>query len=87
MLPITVLKLAKALMSFGSPSHRIEAQLAATSKVLGINAKFVHIPSVTMVGFGDRDTRTSDTRTSPIPALFRGRTMVDRLSGGRLCSR
>ena len=33
-----ILVLAKALLSFGAPSHRIESQLAAASKILGAEA-------------------------------------------------
>ena len=51
-----ILKLAKALMTFGAPSHRIESQLSATALVLEVDAQFIHFPS-----FGDMDTRTSET--------------------------
>lgn len=56
-----ILKLAKALMSFGAPSHRIESQLAATALVLEIDAQFIHFPSIVIAAFGDHDTRTSET--------------------------
>lgn len=56
-----ILKLAKALMVFGAPSHRIESQLAATALVLEIDAQFVHFPSIVVASFGDPDTRTSET--------------------------
>ncbi|KAK4699716.1 hypothetical protein P7C70_g6543, partial [Phenoliferia sp. Uapishka_3] len=57
-----ILKLAKALMTFGAPSHRLESQLNATAKVLDVDAQFVHIPSVVMASFGDADTHTSETK-------------------------
>jgi uncharacterized membrane protein YjjP (DUF1212 family) len=53
--------LAKALMTFGAPSHRIESQLAATALVLEIDAQFIHFPSIVIASFGDQDTRTSET--------------------------
>ncbi|OCF43967.1 hypothetical protein I317_02237 [Kwoniella heveanensis CBS 569] len=56
-----ILKLAKALMTFGAPSHRIESQLSATALVLEIDAQFVHFPSIVIASFGDMDTRTSET--------------------------
>ncbi|WRT67610.1 uncharacterized protein IL334_004582 [Kwoniella shivajii] len=56
-----VLKLAKALMTFGAPSHRIESQLSATALVLEIDAQFIHFPSIVIASFGDMDTRTSET--------------------------
>lgn len=58
---IFILRLAKALMTFGAPSHRIESQLEATATVLEVDAEFVHLPSVIIASFGDQDTKTSDT--------------------------
>ncbi|GAA5899654.1 hypothetical protein JCM5296_001388 [Sporobolomyces johnsonii] len=57
-----ILKLAKALMTFGAPSHRLESQLNATAAVLAVNAQFIHVPSVVIASFGDADTHTSETR-------------------------
>lgn len=56
-----LLKLAKALMTFGSPSHRLESQLNATAQVLEVDAQFVHLPTVVIASFGDTDTHTSET--------------------------
>ncbi|OAV94801.1 hypothetical protein PTTG_01049 [Puccinia triticina 1-1 BBBD Race 1] len=56
-----ILKLAKALMTTGAPSHRLESQLNATARVLEIDAQFVHLPSIVIATFGDADTRTSET--------------------------
>lgn len=56
-----ILKLAKALMTFGAPSHRLESQLAATSLVLEIDAQFIHIPTIVIASFGDPETKTSET--------------------------
>jgi Putative threonine/serine exporter len=52
--------LAKALMSFGAPSHRIESQLDAAAKILVVNAAFVHLPAVIIISFGDKGTKTSE---------------------------
>lgn len=46
-----VLKLAKALLTFGAPSHRIESQLQSASHVLRLDARFVHFPNMIMVTF------------------------------------
>lgn len=56
-----LLKLAKALMTYGSPSHRLESQLSATAQVLEVDAQFVHLPTVVIASFGDTDTHTSET--------------------------
>ncbi|PCH33928.1 DUF1212-domain-containing protein [Wolfiporia cocos MD-104 SS10] len=55
-----VLKLAKALLSFGAPSHRIESQLDGASRILKLDARFVHFPNLIIVTFLDSDTRTSE---------------------------
>lgn len=57
-----ILKLAKALMTFGAPSHRLESQLNATAQVLQVDAQFIHVPSVVIASFGDTDTHTSETK-------------------------
>ncbi|KAJ3722927.1 hypothetical protein C8R42DRAFT_702187 [Lentinula raphanica] len=41
-----LLKLSKALLSFGAPSHRITSQLSAAAKILGAEAEFVHLPNI-----------------------------------------
>ncbi|KAG9002872.1 hypothetical protein FRB90_011297 [Tulasnella sp. 427] len=56
-----ILRLAKALMLFGSPSHRLESQLKATAVVLDVQAEFVHMPNIVIASFGDFDTKTSQT--------------------------
>ncbi|KAI0639626.1 DUF1212-domain-containing protein [Trametes polyzona] len=56
-----VLRLAKALLSFGAPSHRIESQLASAGEILDMHVAFVHLPNLIMVTFLDSDTRTSET--------------------------
>ncbi|TXT13524.1 hypothetical protein VHUM_00891 [Vanrija humicola] len=57
-----ILKLARALMMFGSPSHRLETQIQATAKVLEINAQVVYLPNTMLVSFGDDATHTSETK-------------------------
>ena len=51
-----ILKLAKALLSFGAPSHRIESQLVAASEILNAKASFVHIPNTVIVALGEANT-------------------------------
>lgn len=57
-----ILKLARALMMFGAPSHRLEAQLQATAKVLDINVSVINLPNVMLLSFGDPATHTSETK-------------------------
>ena len=56
-----ILRLARALMYFGAPSHRIESQLVSVSRTLEIDAQFVHMPSIVICSFGDQETKTSET--------------------------
>ncbi|KAJ1303941.1 hypothetical protein OPQ81_008352 [Rhizoctonia solani] len=57
-----ILKLARALMMFGAPSHRLEAQIQATARVLDIQVSCMYLPSVMLFSFGDIATHTSDTK-------------------------
>ncbi|KAG9084638.1 hypothetical protein FRC07_013584, partial [Ceratobasidium sp. 392] len=56
-----ILRLAKALMTYGAPSHRIESQLVATARVLEVDASFVHLPSIIIASFGDAASHHSET--------------------------
>ncbi|PWZ00952.1 DUF1212-domain-containing protein [Testicularia cyperi] len=57
-----VLKLARALMMFGAPTHRIETQIQQTARVLEINCRCIYLPNLMLVAFGDETTHTSETR-------------------------
>ncbi|KAF9268113.1 DUF1212-domain-containing protein [Marasmius fiardii PR-910] len=56
-----LLKLARALMTFGAPSHRIESQLVAAGRILEVEAEFIHLPSVIICSFGDQELGCSET--------------------------
>merc|ERR1719487_736276 len=47
---------------FGAPSHRLEAQMQATARVLEINCQVIYIPGVMLISFGDSATHTSDIK-------------------------
>ncbi|KDQ64647.1 hypothetical protein JAAARDRAFT_117808 [Jaapia argillacea MUCL 33604] len=55
------MKLARALLTFGAPSHRIESQLIAAARILEVDAEFIHIPGVIICSFGDQETKTSES--------------------------
>jgi uncharacterized membrane protein YjjP (DUF1212 family) len=55
-----ILRLAKALLSYGAPSHRIESQLAAACKILSVTAQLAYLPNIILVSFTDDDTRTAE---------------------------
>lgn len=56
-----ILIFAKALLTFGSPSHRVEAQLNSLARVFEIEAQFQHTPGVLQVSFGNPETKSSET--------------------------
>ena len=48
-------------MTYGAPSHRIEAQLSSAARILEVDSEFIHIPGVIICSFGDQDTKSSET--------------------------
>ncbi|KAK7064367.1 hypothetical protein R3P38DRAFT_3249958, partial [Favolaschia claudopus] len=72
-----ICKLAKALMAFGAPSHRIESQLTAASKILDAQAEFVQLPNLVIVTIRNGGS-TASTRIYFIRA--RGRISLSRLN-------
>ncbi|EPQ59410.1 DUF1212-domain-containing protein [Gloeophyllum trabeum ATCC 11539] len=56
-----LMTLARALLTFGAPSHRIESQLVSASRILEVDAEFIHIPGVIICSFGDSETKTSES--------------------------
>lgn len=56
-----LLKLGKALMTFGAPSHRIEAHLKSAAHVLLIEAEFIHIPGMIMCSILDKEEKKTET--------------------------
>ncbi|GAA5972844.1 hypothetical protein JCM11641_003968 [Rhodosporidiobolus odoratus] len=58
-----LLKLARAFMMFGAPSHRLEAQIQATARVLELpHCNALYLPNCLLVNFGDPHTMTSDIK-------------------------
>lgn len=57
-----IIRLAKALLTYGAPSHRIESQLNAAATVLEIEAAFLHMSNVIIVSFGEQETGQTTTK-------------------------
>lgn len=55
-----ILRLCRALMLFGAPTHRLEEYMKMTSRVLGIDGQFLYIPGCMICSFGDSSTHTSE---------------------------
>ncbi|CCK68611.1 threonine/serine exporter family protein KNAG_0B01650 [Huiozyma naganishii CBS 8797] len=57
-----VLRMCKALMLYGAPTHRLEDYMVMTCRVLEIDGQFLYIPGCMIVSFGDSTTRTSEVQ-------------------------
>lgn len=53
-----IIRMCRALMLFGAPTHRLEEYLATTAKVLEINSQFLYIPGCMLISFDDAMTHT-----------------------------
>ncbi|KAH9847729.1 DUF1212-domain-containing protein [Lenzites betulinus] len=57
-----ILKLARAMMMFGGPTHRLQAQIQATGKVLDIALSCMYLPDTMLISFEDPTTSTSNIK-------------------------
>ena len=57
-----LLKLCKALMLYGAPTHRLEQYLTMSAKVLGIKGQFLYLPGCMLISFDDFTTHTAEVR-------------------------
>ncbi|KAG0260672.1 hypothetical protein DFQ27_003420 [Actinomortierella ambigua] len=54
--------MAKALILYGAPSHRIEETCSRLARKLEVDASFALLPGLMTISFSDPETHTSDTR-------------------------
>ncbi|KAI9799758.1 MAG: hypothetical protein M1833_003877 [Piccolia ochrophora] len=57
-----IVKLCRALMSYGAPTHRLEEYLRMTARVLEIDGQFLYIPGCMLVSFDDSSTHTTEVK-------------------------
>ena len=57
-----ILKLARAMMMFGGPTHRLQAQMQAAGKVLDTPLSCMYLPDVMLISFEDQSTSTSSIK-------------------------
>ncbi|KAI8977722.1 DUF1212-domain-containing protein [Trametes punicea] len=57
-----ILKLARAMMMFGGPTHRLPAQIQAAGKVLDTPLSCMYLPDVMLISFEDPSTGTSSIK-------------------------
>ncbi|KAF9955019.1 hypothetical protein BGZ72_004105 [Mortierella alpina] len=63
-----VLRLARAMIKFGAPSHRLEDAVDHTARTLELNLQCVYLPNIMIVAFTDYETHTSETHLLKVSA-------------------
>ncbi|KAF9192153.1 hypothetical protein BGZ51_006127 [Haplosporangium sp. Z 767] len=56
-----VLRLAKSLIKYGAPSHRLEDAIDQSARILELNLQCIYLPNIMIVAFTDYETHTSET--------------------------
>ena len=57
-----ILRMCKALMCYGAPTHRLEEYLKMSARVLSIDGQFLYIPGCMIVSFDDAATHTTEVK-------------------------
>ncbi|KAG0044977.1 hypothetical protein BGZ83_009753 [Gryganskiella cystojenkinii] len=63
-----VLRLARAMIKYGAPSHRLEDAVDHTARTLELNLQCVYLPNVMVIAFTDYETHTSETHLLKVSA-------------------
>jgi uncharacterized membrane protein YjjP (DUF1212 family) len=62
-----LLKLCRALMMYGAPTHRLEEYMIMSARVLEIEGQFLYIPSCMIISFDDSATHTTEVKVVRVP--------------------
>ncbi|KAK4176536.1 hypothetical protein QBC36DRAFT_8146 [Triangularia setosa] len=57
-----LIKLCNALMTYGAPTHRLEAYMQMSARVLGIEGQFLYLPGIMIISFDDSQTHTTEVK-------------------------
>jgi hypothetical protein len=57
-----LLKICRALMSYGAPNHRLEEYMKMSARVLEIDGQFLYIPGCMIISFDDASTHTTEVK-------------------------
>ncbi|CZR53021.1 probable PRM10 Pheromone-regulated protein [Phialocephala subalpina] len=57
-----LLKMCRALMSYGAPTHRLEEYMRMSARVLEIDGQFLYIPGCMIISFDDVNTHTTEVK-------------------------
>lgn len=62
-----LMKLCRALMMYGAPTHRLEEYLSMSARVLEIEGQFLYMPSCMIISFDDSTTHTTEVKIVRVP--------------------
>lgn len=62
-----LMKLCRALMSYGAPTHRLEEYMKMSARVLEIDGQFLYIPGCMIISFDDVSTHTTEVKLVRAP--------------------
>ncbi|KAJ5626204.1 hypothetical protein N7510_002513 [Penicillium lagena] len=57
-----LIRLCRALMKYGAPTHRLEEYMRMTARVLEIEGQFLYIPGCMIISFDDASTHTTEVK-------------------------
>jgi uncharacterized membrane protein YjjP (DUF1212 family) len=57
-----LVKLCRALMMYGAPTHRLEGYMSMSARVLGIESQFLYLPGCMFISFDDSQTHTTEVQ-------------------------
>lgn len=62
-----LMKLCRALMKYGAPTHRLEEYMRMSARVLEIEGQFLYIPGCMVMSFDDTSTHTTEVKLIKTP--------------------
>ncbi|KXG46604.1 uncharacterized protein PGRI_054600 [Penicillium griseofulvum] len=57
-----LIRLCRALMKYGAPTHRLEEYMRMTARVIQIDGQFLYIPGCMIISFDDTSTHTTEVK-------------------------
>ena len=57
-----ILRMCKALMTYGAPTHRLEEYLRMSARVLAIDGEFLYMPGCMIISFDDKGSHTTEVK-------------------------
>ncbi|KAJ5769471.1 hypothetical protein N7520_004030 [Penicillium odoratum] len=57
-----LIRLCRALMKYGAPTHRMEEYMRMTARVLEIDGQFLYFPGCMIISFDDASTHTTEVK-------------------------